>query len=314
MSVNAKTVWNSASTTRLRRAIRWVAVGIAAGLLALGVDSAWNHASHWVHPPPPPIADQIDTLVHNEAATGNALTYEAVARLRPGGDQSTIFVFNPTPKRRYARTSSEFRVYDVVRGRLRLTFRFRPVAYPHEKYPWTFDIQVLGSADYNGDGQGDVLLALGETAADSVPTFPAVITWNAATNQYIVKPVMSRLGKPQLHGDPEWQRFYLKPVTIYNGDNLAKHFESFHAEAVSVQRGEQPVLLGLFYASAQARCCPTKFEINVWQLGRSDEGAVCTAGNGYPGPPIFVSARNSFSYNQAMARTWSRIRVRTRCY
>src|ERR1700758_2420309 len=98
----------------LSRAARWVGAAAAIPLLALGVQSAWVHVGRWITPPPPPIAEQIDTLVHVAAQRGLALDYQSTARLRPGGELSYIFVFDPPQPEMAVRPSSELRIYDLV--------------------------------------------------------------------------------------------------------------------------------------------------------------------------------------------------------
>jgi hypothetical protein len=152
--------------------------------------------------------------------------------------------------------------------------------------------------------------------ADSLPTYPVLVRWDAGKDKYVLKPLMSKRGKPDLHADPTWQDWYREPVTIYNAHRKHERFQSYHAEAVSVRPGKPSVLLGLFYANAPGgRCCPTRFEINIWRLARgSSFSALCVVGNDYPPRPLFIKPVNSFSYEEVMSRAWAKIRTNVHCY
>jgi len=88
---------------------------------------------------------------------------------------------------------SEFQIYDILNGRLRLTFDYTPLASTRfMEWPWGFRIDVLEARDYAGHGNGEVVLALGLYAADAIPTYPVIVRWNAGSREYNLEPTCRR--------------------------------------------------------------------------------------------------------------------------
>src|SRR5437773_6120430 len=124
--------------TSVKRALRWAGLVVLTGLIGLGLASAWNHAARWISPPPPPIAYQIDALVSAEAGRGLSLGYQGSARFHPGRELSWMFVFEHMQNPR-GTPYSEFQIYDILNGRLRLTFDYTPLASTRfMEWPWGF--------------------------------------------------------------------------------------------------------------------------------------------------------------------------------
>jgi hypothetical protein len=304
-------------TGSLLRAAKWTAAAVASLLLALGVQSAWHRASRWISPPPPPVAEQIDSLVRIAAQHRFALLYQSTARLHPGRDLSYIFVFKPDRpigEGPFPPPPSELRIYDLRHGSLRLAYRLQPLTrFEKVANPWTFGVNVLNVSDLDGNGADEIVAALVLYAVDSVPTFPVVVRWHAATESYAAEPVMSRSARPELHGSREWTRGYLGATTIWNGAEPRERFASYHAEGVQVEPGTMPVLLGIFYASARSRSQPTRLEVNVWSLS-GDTYGVCSVGTKYPTPPLFIKVAGPQTYDALMSGTWADVRSKTFCY
>jgi hypothetical protein len=298
----------------LRRALKWTGVAVASLLLALGVQSSWSRIGTWVSPPPPPLARQIDDLVHVAARHGLALQYQSTARLHPGGDLSYVFVFKPAPSpRSVVWPSSELRIYDVRGGRLKSAYLLRPLTTDaYTKRPWTFGIDALDVASLSADGTDEIVASLGLYAADAIPTFPVIVRWRAATDSYRAEPVMSGPARPVLHGSHVWTHGYLVRMTVWNDADPRERFVSYHAEAVQVEPGRNPVLLGIFYAHAHGRVSPQDLEINVWLLSGESPG-VCAVGTRLPAAPLFVKVTGFSTYDQLMSRTWARVHSITHC-
>jgi hypothetical protein len=207
--------------------------------------------------------------------------------------------------------SSELRIYDVKGGRLKLAYRLRPRgredAFPQAR--WTFGIDVLNVSDLYNNGANEIVAALGLHAADAVPTFPIVVQWRAATNTYLAQPVMSQ--RPALHGSRNWTRGYRKPFTLWNIRNPEERFKSYYAEAVQVEPGRQPVLLGLFYAQALSRSEAREFEVKIWPLTGD---SVCEVGRKYPPKPLLMKVTDFSSYDVYMFRAWERVHSKVACY
>jgi hypothetical protein len=297
------------------RAAKWAGAAVAGLLLALGVQSAWTRIGRWISPPPRPIAEQIDSLVHLAASRGLSLQYQSTARLHPGGGLSHVFVFKPELRRQTITIpSSELRIYDVKSGRLQLAYRLRPLGRDaYSRSPWTFGIDVLNVSDLYSNGADEIVAALGLHAADAVPTFPVVVQWRAATNTYTAAPVMSRSARPALHGSRDWTRGYRTPMTLWNAGNPEERFASYHAEAVQVEPGKQPVLLGIFYAHALSRAEPRELEVNIWPLSGDSQG-ICSVGAKYPPPPLLMKVTDLASYDVYMSRAWIQVHSKVSCF
>jgi hypothetical protein len=149
--------------TNLIRAAKWTATAVAGLLIALGVNSAWSRVSKWVSPPPPPVAEQIDTVVRTVARRGLSLQYQSTSRLHPGGDFSYIFVFRPVLRPNTTiPPSSALRIYDVRHGSLRLAYSLKPLSTDaYTRRPWTFGVDVLNVSDLYGNGTDEIVAALG---------------------------------------------------------------------------------------------------------------------------------------------------------
>jgi hypothetical protein len=294
----------------VKRIAKWFFVGAGTLLLGLGVQSAWVRVGHWISPPPPPLPQQVDRLIHREAQSGLFLDDQETARLHPGGELSYVFLFKPPAKTSdFSPPSSELRIYDLHHGRLKLRYRLRPVVtFPNERYKQTFGISLLPTEPGPGNSE-EVVASLEAYAADAIPAFPVVVRWDAAEDTYHAHPILSGDGKPQLHGDPEWQRGYLRPINILNEAMPAEHFVSYWAEAIQVEGGVTPHLLAIFYATARDRADPKSFEINVWSL--RDLGRACLVGRS----PFktFVTAAGFATYEQIMSRAWLNIHAKTFC-
>lgn len=287
----------------------WALGVVGAFLLVLGAGSAVRHVSGWVSPPPPPLAQQIDSIVRDAAQHGLTLQSQAAARLHPGGDLSYIFVFRPSKYGKYGQApSSVLRIYDVRHKSLRLAYRLRPV-FNDPKVPRPFrssGINVLSVADLYGNRTDEIVAALALYAVDSVPTFPVVVRWQAETDRYTAEPIMSGESRPDLHGDRDWTQGYREAASILNSADPREHFTSGHAEAVHVELGARPVLLATFYAFARSRAEPTKFEVNVWSLR--------THNRCYSSRPLFVAPVGYQNYDVSMSQVWRKIQSRVSCF
>jgi hypothetical protein len=292
----------------------WAAGIVGALLLGLGVNSAVHHIENWVSPPPPPLADQIDQIVHGEALEGWTLQYQTVSRLHPGGDLSYIQVFAPSNPIVASQRTWELRIYDLHRGRLSLAYRLRPIWRPAEsKIPYTFGITVLAAGVISQNGTAQIVATLDGHSADSVPTVPVVISWDARRDVYTIRSVLTKAARPNLHGQAIWRRGYRLAFRIVNSLDRTQRLFSYWAEAVELEHTRRAsVIVGLFYARAKYRANPTTFELNIWPLSPTLGPPRCQLGR--HAMPIFVAARGSFSSDQLMSSEWQLIRTRVLCY
>lgn len=308
-----------------QRASKWVVVGAATVLLGLGVQSAWKHIGQWISPPPPPVPQQIDSLIHQAAQAHLILDTQTTVRLHPGGDFSYVFVFRPDVKPTvFPQQSWQLWVFDSVHHRLKRRYRLQPIAYDHvpsatldgKRVPATtyrggFSISLLQPQNAEGGGQ-ELVVALERFAADATPTVPVIVKWDAASNSYRSLSIFSGAGRPRLHGDGDWQRLYRAPTTLIN---FAAPQESFPntswAEAVKIEPGLEPRLVGLFYAKAQARATPKLLEINAWSLKAL--GPPCEY-DGQRGPrPMYVRPTGFLGFDQLLDKAWFRFRSHVYC-
>jgi len=237
---------------------------------------------------------------------------EATAHLRPGGELSYIFVLqDPESRDEVAVPESELRIYDVARGRLRLTYRLRPMLYDGgKKLSWgTFSIATVRVADFGDVGVQQILAVLGLHSADAEPQMPVTIRWRATNGGYSLHSVFSGENRPHLHGAKEWQRGYSYPQLVVNEAQPQQRFHSGWAESVGVEGRNR--LLGVFYGHARGRVDPEDFEVAAWSIAEADTPR-CIIGS-YPGQPLFIKA-SAASLDEVMTAAWRRIKGKTECF
>jgi hypothetical protein len=128
----------------------------------------------------------------------------------------------------------------------------------------------------------------------------------------VTEPIISHDARPTLHGSREWTRGYLLPMTIWNSSSPRERFAAYYAEAVQVEPGKQPVLLGIFYAFARSRAEPRRFEVNIWPLS-SDARGPCAIGDKYPPPPLFIKSPGFETFEQLMSNLWIDVHSHVDC-
>lgn len=106
----------------------------------------------------------------------------------------------------------------------------------------------------------------------------------------------------------------MQTMTIWNGTDRRERFVSYHAEAVHVEPGTKPVVLGIFYAHVRSRAEPTMPEVNTWSLSGGAHYYLCSVGMKYPSPLLLIKVIGVSTYDEYMSRLWAKLHSKIDCY
>jgi hypothetical protein len=274
--------------SRLAKLGIFIAGGIIAPLLAIGVATSVHWADRKFNPPPDPLPEQLQAEFELAAQNGLNVVFNEAIDLRGTGNPSRVVVLQPafTPKTLY--NSDELRIYDVVNGELEQNFTFRPTSStPGAPTNLTFRYALtpLLTEDFDENGTSEIIAPAFQEFADSRIARPFLIRWSPGEDSYVANAVLGvpnesdgfSYGPPNrpnlIHPKPNTfaagaRALYLHPVEVTNTSNdVSQASYATHDFIIRKNRFGRAVLIGGFLVGAEMNASPHwKIQLGGWSL------------------------------------------------
>lgn len=191
-------------TAKFKGASKYVALILISGIVGHSSDSIWSTgASIFKDSPPPALSTQLNEVVSKAAREGYRLVGPpSEIRFRAAGPASWMLLFRPLDVT--SKASDELRIYDVNSRRLTLQFDFRPEILANQanasagvppqaplRLPRAFSISIRQVRDLDGAPGNEVVVDLTEFSVTPLWPRPAIVFWNAATEQFEIEAFLS---------------------------------------------------------------------------------------------------------------------------
>ncbi len=196
-------------------------------LIALGVARALGDLGTKTEP----IAGQLEAVFRQAAARGLEPVNQRDVDLTGTGDVEHLVIFRPQPKEGERPGSDELRIYDTDGNRLRLRYSLQPQL---AKGVLPYEIKLLGSGPFDSTDRTEVIMSVAEEYADGRLPRPVALLWNAGTQHYELRPLLT-------------YRPYLQPLRGYWAQAAAKLINPVN---IALANGE--IIRGAWAAQAVA--------------------------------------------------------------
>lgn len=244
-------------------------LGAAAGLVLAGNESS-----------PPPIRNQLDSVLREAADQGTYPAVWRVLRLRAGAPRSHLLVLRDgserpggIPRELALPPSDELRLYDEVGGRLDLRFALHPQnpgelrQGPDGDSPG-YEVQVVQVINVNRDGNAEVLVSFGRRSNASGPLpLPALLWWDPAPDAYRVDPILTEAPELALPSGLSAHALdgYRKPSIVQ--DQLSEtRLVGFPADTIAVRQALRGPVVVAGYAEISTIGWTGRYEAFGWFL------------------------------------------------
>jgi hypothetical protein len=229
--------------------------GVAAGALLS------DPVKHVIWPPPDPIAEQFDDIRKDAVEHARVVVEVRKVALHPPTESYFVRTQPRTSSKRPVRSSDSVIVYDEKDGELKRKYWFRPLGFAAEKRHRAFRyISIPGTpsprrqGDLDRDGTDEVVGYWRTDSASPVNAllYPSAITWDAAQEQYVQRPLLRQPAKrlPSGGATGALTRAYRKANALVNElhDQAAMRVSLYGATALAFAKGQTdlPVLLAGF--------------------------------------------------------------------